>query len=89
MQNYRRRLSERGVARFEVQARESDRDLIRELARRLTEDGADAEKARATIQRLVSGTPTSSILQALRRSPLVDADLDLTRTRDQGRTVDL
>lgn len=29
------------------------------------------------------------IISALRRSPMVDADLDLTRTREEGRKVDL
>jgi hypothetical protein len=89
MENYRRRLSERGVARFEVQARESDRELIRALARRLTEDDAEAQKARAAIRRLIDVAPPSSIFQALRRSPLVEAELDLARTHDPGRAVDL
>jgi hypothetical protein len=44
IQNYRSRLSERGLARFEVLGREGDRDLIRSLARRLAEDGSDAAR---------------------------------------------
>jgi hypothetical protein len=32
---------------------------------------------------------TRGILAALRRSPLVGGDLDLTRSRDAGRKVDL
>ena len=39
IQGYRSRLSERGLARFEVLGRETDRDLIRSFARRLSEDG--------------------------------------------------
>ncbi len=38
IQNYRSRLSERGLSRFEVLGRETDRDLIRSLARRLAEE---------------------------------------------------
>ena len=36
-------------------------------------------------------TPTrkGSILAALRRSPLVGADLDLARPREEGRKVDI
>ena len=34
-------------------------------------------------------TPTNSVLAALRRSPLVGADIDLTRPREEGREVNL
>lgn len=34
-------------------------------------------------------TPTNSVLAALRRSPLVGADIDLTRLREEGREVNL
>jgi hypothetical protein len=91
IQNYRSRLSERGLARFEVLGRESDRDLIRSLARRLAEDDSDAARIRATVNQTISGEPpkTGGILAALRRSPLVGADLDLNRSRVEGRKVDL
>jgi hypothetical protein len=89
MQAYRRRLTHRGFARFEVQALETDRDLIRALARRLSDKSPEAEKARAAVRELIVDAPKSSLLQALRRSPLHDADLDLTRRREEGREVDL
>jgi hypothetical protein len=38
IQNDRSRLSERRLSRFEVPGRETDRDLIRSLARRLAEE---------------------------------------------------
>jgi hypothetical protein len=43
------------------------------------------------VQQAVSGGPrkASGILAALRRSPLVGADIDLTRPREAGRKVDL
>jgi hypothetical protein len=44
IRNYRDRLTQRGIARFEVQALEADRELIRLLARRLADDGPDAER---------------------------------------------
>jgi hypothetical protein len=34
IENYRSRLTKRGIVRFEIQALESDRDLIRALARK-------------------------------------------------------
>lgn len=91
IQNYRSRLTERGIVRFELQALEIDKDLIRTLARKLTEEGPDAGHLRRTIQQAVSGEPPKpgGILGALRRSPLVGADLDLTRAREEGRDVEL
>jgi len=89
--NYRKRLSERGMTRFEVLGLNTDRDLIRSLARRLAEGGAEAARIRAAVSQTIAGQPPrkGGILEALRRSPLVGADLDLRRSREQGRKVDL
>jgi hypothetical protein len=90
IQNYRSRLRERGLARFEVLGRAADRDLIRSLARRLAEDGPDALSLRAAVGQITGETSKKGgILAALRRSPLVGADLDLTRSRDEGREVEI
>jgi hypothetical protein len=88
---YRTRLVGRGVARFEIQARESDRELIRALARRLAGGGSEAELARAIVRQIVVGEVAApgGVLAALRRSPLVGADLDLGRPREAGRRVGL
>ena len=89
--NYRARLTQRGVKRIEIMALESDRELIRSLARRLCEGGPEAEQARRAIMVLAAGEPpkTGGILAALRRSPLVGADLDLSRPHEEGREVDM
>jgi hypothetical protein len=55
IRNYRSRLSERGLARFEVLGLDTDRDLIRSLARRLAEDGPDAVNLRATVNQSIAG----------------------------------
>ncbi len=91
IQNYRSRLSERGLARFEVLGRDADRDLIRLLARRLAEDGPEASRLRAAVSRSIAGEPPKKggILAALRRSPLVGADIDVTRPREEGRNVEI
>ena len=91
VQNYRARLGERGLARFEVLGRDSDRDLIRALARNLAEGGPEATRLRAVVTRTLSGEPPrkGGVLAALRRSPLVGADLDLTRPREDGRNVEI
>jgi hypothetical protein len=79
------------MARFEVLGLDADRDLIRALARRLADNGPDSARIRATIRRTVSGEPPNKggVLNALRRSPLVGADLNLTRPLKTGRKVDL
>jgi hypothetical protein len=91
LRNYRSRLGERGLARFEVLGLYTDRDLIRSLARRLSEDGAEASRLRTAVNQALSGEPPArgGILAALRRSPLVGADIDLDRPREEGRTVEL
>jgi len=91
IQNYRSRLGKRGLARFEVLGRDADRDLIRSFARRLSEDTPEAAELRAAVSKSIAGEPPTpgGILAALRRSPLVGTDLDLSRPRDKGRKVDL
>ena len=91
IQNYRSRLSDRGLARFEVLARDADRDLIRSLARKLAEDTPEASELRTAVSKSIAGGPPrkGGILAALRRSPLVGADLDLERPREAGRKIKL
>jgi hypothetical protein len=91
LRNYRDRLAERGMARFEVLGREADRGLIRSLARRLAENDGDAARIREAVSQAIAGEPSKrgGILAALRRSPLVGADLELARPVIDGRKVDL
>lgn len=91
IRNYRSRLTKRGMARFEVLGLDADRDLIRSLAKRLAEDGADASRLRASVGQAVAGRARSrgGILEALRRSPLAGADLQIKRAKGSGRKVDL
>ena len=55
--NYRARLAQRGVKRFEVMAPETDRNLIRALGQQLAADGPKAEHARTTVKALIADTP--------------------------------
>ncbi|MDG4601344.1 MAG: hypothetical protein P9C48_01260 [Defluviicoccus sp.] len=89
--NYRKRLTERGMARFEVIGRYDDRELIRAVAKRLAEGGADADRLRVAVNRSISGEPPrkGGIVKALLASPLVGSELDLTRPREEGRKVDM
>ena len=88
---YRRRLAERGMARFEVLGRDADRELIRALARRLAEDGLQADRLRAAVRHGIAAEPArrGGILEALRRSPLVGEEAVPPRPFDPGREVDL
>jgi hypothetical protein len=80
LQSYRSRLTERGTARFEVMGLFTDRELIRSLAKHLSEEGAAADRLRASVRQTVTGKrpATGGILMALRGSPLVGADLDIS-----------
>jgi len=79
------------MVRFEVLGQREDRELIRSLARRLAQGDADAAGIRATVRRAIAEEPQrrGGILAAFRRSPLVDADLDLTRAWEEGRDIEL
>ena len=88
---YRARQAGRGVARFEIQALETDRSLLRDLARKLAAESHEADELRVKVIQAISGEPPrkGGILAALLRSPMVGADLDLTRSTETGRKVDL
>ncbi len=92
IRNYRGRLNEKGVSRFEVLTLDTDRDLIRSLAKRLIQNDGEAERIRAEVARSVSGGPKKGgVFAALQRSPMAkgEADLDLQRPFDSGRKIDL
>jgi len=91
LKNYRKRLSRRGLSRFEVLAPDADRALIRHLAKCLAENGAEAVRLR---EALTAGLPGAArkkggIFAALRRSPLVGEEMQVARDRSSGRKIDL
>jgi hypothetical protein len=91
LRRYRERLNQRGMARFEVLGLGADRELIRSLAKRLAGSDPDSARIRTSLRMTLAGEESKKggILQALRRSPLVGADLDLKRPPTSGRKVDL
>lgn len=91
LENYRRRLTEQGLARFEVLGLDADRDLIRAVAKRLAENDTQATHLRIALQRdtAAEAPQKGGILAALRNSPLLGVDLDVKRERSPGRRVDL
>jgi hypothetical protein len=91
VQNYRARLNKRGLARFEVLGLDADRDLIRSLARCLAEKGTKASQLRAVVTGTIAkeSPKKGGVLAALRRSPLVGVELNVSHPRDRGRKVEL
>lgn len=92
LKNYRKRLKHCGIARFEVLGLDTDRELIRSLAKKLAGKTPDAARLRTTLGVIANSGESpkkGGILNALRRSPLVGANLDLTRSVTAGRKVDL
>lgn len=89
LKNYRKRLSKRGMARFEVLGLDSDRELVRAFARRLAENDKEAAELRAsTVSKVAPDTgKKGGILAMLRSWPL--ADLDLSRPVVKPREIDL
>lgn len=83
---YRRRLKRRGGVRVEVHVPKADAALIRQVARAL-DDPRRAEEAR-TLLRARFGPGSSQGLKALLAAAPLEG-IDLTRTRDTGRAVDL
>jgi hypothetical protein len=89
---HRRRLAERGLGRFEVRGLEADKELIRGIARRLAANDEEAGALRADLAGRIGGAEpprVGGILAALRRSPLVGAELDLSREETPGRDAGL
>ena len=88
---YRERLARRGISRFEVLGREDDRELIRSLAKHLADGGPEASEIRdhSASHRVRTAREREGFLAALRRSPLVGAELAFERPRLEGRKVAL
>jgi len=89
LKNYRKRLSKRGMARFEVLGLSSDRELVRTFARRLAENDAQAAEIRASVREKIAPETRKKggILTMLRSWPL--ADLNLSRPVVKPREIDL
>ena len=71
--------------------REQDRDLIREVARRLSQDDAGSARLRSAVQAELSGPEPSRgrIAAALLRAPRVGPEFNTDRPIIDGRPVEL
>ncbi len=91
-ESYRERLAERDMGRVEIVCLNTDRDLIRALARFLieSETKADAERIRTYINQAVTGKKEKGrVLKSFLNSPLRGSGIELKRPRESGRKMDL
>jgi hypothetical protein len=88
---HRLRLGSRGLARYEVRGLEQDKELVRELARRLAANDEHAARLRAEVARQIANPSEQcgGILAALLRSPLVGSGLNFEREVTPGRDIKL
>jgi len=70
---------------------DADRDLIRSVAKRLMSEGPQASALRDALRRSIAPEPAKKggVLAALRRSPLVGADVVFERPRIDGRKLSM
>ena len=85
--NHRRRLAQRGLSRYEVRGLADDKELVRDFAKRLAANDRAAAQLRLETAQKLGGKESArgGIIAALRRSPLVGADLHLDREVIAGR----
>jgi hypothetical protein len=82
------RTAARDISRYEVRGLERDKALVRRLAARLAASDTGAQSLRADLASKLATPPPQSrggIYSALRRSPMVGADLDLNREKAADR----
>jgi hypothetical protein len=91
LRNYRKRLDEQGLSRFEVIGCKDDRTLLRTLAKRLAEKGPAANRLRAEVSKSLTASSgrTGGVLAALRRAPAGLGDLTFDRPMTRERKLDL
>jgi hypothetical protein len=83
---YRRRLKRRGVMRVEVHVPKDDADLVRGVARALS-DPARAPDVRALLRERFGAAKALGLKSLLAAAPL--EGIDLSRERDFGRDMPL
>lgn len=88
VERHRRRSGDRDLIRVEVKASKADAPLIRQVARGLRGGGPQAGVVREQLRQAVAATnPPVDLKSLLASAPL--EGIDLSRSRDPGRTIDL
>lgn len=91
IENYRNRLRKRGITRFEVLGLITDRELIRSLAKRLTENDPDARRIRSEVNQTIAGSHRTKggLLAVLQVPGVAGLELEVERPFETGRKIDL
>ncbi len=87
VQRFRARQKARGLHRFEVQVPAEDIGLVRRVAAALADPMRRAE-VRTELGKVVGTGESPSLKTLLTQAPPLD-DIDLTRSPERGRAVDL
>lgn len=83
---YRKRIKRQGIVRIEVSLHKEDAPLLRDVARALN-DPQRCEEARRMLRRRFGRPPARGLKALLAAAPL--GDMNVERSRDTGRAVDL
>ena len=83
---HRARIRDRGLQRVEVQVSPADAPLVREVAAALA-DPARAEETRLLLRTKLAPPSRESLKSFIMAAPL--DGIDLARSRDMGRDIDL
>ena len=83
---HRARMERQGLVRVEVNVRKEDASLVRHVASALSDPSRQAE-ARLLLRQRFAEPPKVSLKALLASAPLDGIDLD--RSRDPGRDIDL
>ena len=84
--SYRQRLKKLGMVRLEVHVNKSDAKLVREVVSALADPNSEAEM-RALLRQRFGADQSGGLKALLAGAPL--EGIDLTRSGDFGRTVEL
>jgi hypothetical protein len=84
--NFRRRLKQRGIARLEVNVRQDDAALVRNVVRALSNPEQE-QRARALLREYFGTKPAAGLKALLAAAPL--DGIELSRDHDVGRGIDL
>jgi len=85
---YRKRQKEKGIVRVEINIPETDKPLIRDVAKGLRSGGETADKIRAAMKSALNPYAGMGLKELLENAPPFE-DLDLERSTETGRDIEL
>ena len=86
VERHRKRQSEKGIVRLEINIPESDRKLLRATAAQLRAGGPNADQIRTVLESSLTGNELVDFKQFLELAPM--EDIDLERNKDTNREME-